>query len=949
MSDNIKEAVIAFFKSRLFVFGVVMMILCGILLYRVFNLQIVNGEEYQENYTLRIEKSREIKSTRGNIYDRNGTLLAYNELAYSITIEDNGSYNTTEEKNNSINDELYRIITKLDAYGDSIINDFSIDYNDGVYSYNVEGNTLLRFLADVFGRAKTSDLKYNKKIGMNEADASAEQVMNYLMSESSFNVSSDYDPYMAYRITVIRYAMSQNSYQKYISTTISSDVSDETVAYVSENAYSLQGVEVSEDTIRVYNDAEYFAQLIGYTGKISSEEYEELSKENDGYTLTDIVGKAGIEQYMDATLQGTKGTEVVYVDNLGKVIETKEKTEPVAGNDVYLSIDANLQKAVYQLLEQELAGILYEKIVNITNYNVNDVKSASDIIIPIDDVYFALINNNVIDITTLNDADSSTTEKYIYSQFVNRKDMVVDKLKTDILVDNTRIFSDMEAEYSDYVTYIFDQMKEKNILVSENIDKTDENYVKWAAGETSVKDYLTYAISNGWIDITAFTVDEEYESTDEIYSDLINYVLDEVTDDKAFEKIVYQYLIHDGTISGQNLCIVLYDQGFLAYDEGNYTGLANGTVNAYDFLKSKIKNLEITPANLALDPCSASCVISDTNTGDLLAVVSYPGYDNNRLANSVDAEYYASLTEDLSKPLYNYATQERTAPGSTFKMVSATAALAENIITTDTLIEDEGEFTKVTPSAKCWIYPSTHGKINVSEAIRDSCNYFFYEMGYSLSLVNGNYVPDTGIEKLQNYASLYGLDQTTGIEIVENAPKIATEYPVRAAIGQSNNSYTTTELSRYVTALANSGTVYQYTLLKKVIDSSGNVIEEYNPKVINNVDVLDSSEWYAIHHGMRMVVEELDAFDDFAIEVAGKTGTAQTVTTRPNHALFVGYAPYNNPQISVATRIAYGYTSHNAADVSKQILSYYFGIESEDALLNGQAAEVSGSTNTVTD
>ncbi|MCR5271694.1 MAG: peptidoglycan glycosyltransferase [Lachnospiraceae bacterium] len=926
-----------------------MTVLCLLLLYRVFTLQIVNGEEYQENYTLKIKKTRDIKSTRGNIYDRNGTLLAYNELAYTITIEDNGSYDTTAEKNESINDELYRIITKLDEFGDSIENDFSIDYVDGTYQYNVEGTSLLRFLADIFGRASTSDLKYNKNIGTNEADATAEQIMEYLMSDSYFGISDEYDPYMAYRITVLRYAMSQNSYQKYISITIASDVSDETVAYISENAYDLQGVEVSEDTIRVYNDSEYFAQIIGYTGKISSEEYEELSAENSEYSLVDIVGKAGIEQYMDSTLQGTKGSEVVYVDNLGKVIETMERTEPTAGNDVYLSIDANLQKAVYQLLEQEVAGILYDKIENITNYDVSEVESASDIIIPIDDVYYALIGNNVIDITTLNDDDSSTTEKQIYSLFSTQKSAVMTNLSSAVLSSEDTKFSDLETEYQDYITYMFDDLKNANILVSDSIDTDDEIYKEWADGDISVKTYLCYAISQGWIDITAFTVDEEYESTEEIYSDLIEYSLNDISDNKDFEKIIYKYMIHAGSISGQDLCLVLYDQGFLTYDEGNYTGLANGIVSAYDFLKDKIKNLEITPANLALDPCSASCVVTDTTTGELLAVVSYPGYDNNKLANTVDATYYASLTEDLSKPLYNYATQERTAPGSTFKMVTATAALAENIITTDTLIEDEGEFTKVTPSAKCWIYPSTHGKINVSEALRDSCNYFFYELGYDLSLSNGNYNADLGIEKLQSYASLYGLDSTTGIEIVENSPKIATEYPVRAAIGQSNNSYTTTELSRYVTAIANSGTVYNYTLLSKVTDSDGNILEEYSPEVKNTVDVLDSTEWDAIHSGMRMVVEELEAFDDFSINVAGKTGTAQTVTTRPNHALFVGYAPYESPQVSIASRIAYGYTSHNAADVSQKILAYYFGTESTEDLLNGQAADISGTTNAVTD
>ena len=150
--------------------------------------------------------------------------------------------------------------------------------------------------------------------------------------------------------------MSENSYQKYIATTIATDVSDETVAYVSENATSLQGMAISEDTVRKYVDSEYFSHIIGYTGKISEDEYNSLSASSDNYTKTDVVGKSGIEQVMDLQLQGTKGYETVYVDNLGKVVETTDTTNPSAGNDVYLSIDKNLQEAVYDLLEQEIGG-----------------------------------------------------------------------------------------------------------------------------------------------------------------------------------------------------------------------------------------------------------------------------------------------------------------------------------------------------------------------------------------------------------------------------------------------------------------------------------------------------------------------------------------------------------------------------------------------------------------
>ena len=188
-----------------------------------------------------------------------------------------------------------------------------------------------------------------------------------------------------------------------------------------------------------------------------------------------------------------------------------------------------------------------------------------------------------------------------------------------------------------------------------------------------------------------------------------------------------------------------------------------------------------------------------------------------------------------------------------------------------------------------------------------------------------------------------------GVEIEENDPQIADEYPVMAAIGQSNNNYATIQLGRYVSAIANDGNVYEYTLLSKVCDSDGNTLETFEPKVRNTVDVLDTTQWNAIHTGMRMVVENLSTFDNFSIEVAGKTGTAQQSPNRPNHALFVGYAPYNDPEISIATRIAFGYTSHNAAEYAKNVFSYYFGVQDAEELLNGQAENVGESSNSFND
>lgn len=964
MFRYLKEFCQKILKSRLFVLGVVMIILFGILIQRIFVLQIINGETYLDNYTLRIQKERVISGTRGNIYDSTGKLLAYNELSYAVTFEDNVVYDTTKQRNRKMNEELNTLISLIENQGDSISNDFQIKKNEsGAYEYTVSGTSLKRFLADIYGHQKVDDLVYNKNLGYDEGSATVQQVMEYLQDKFSIHVegkeypgekAEDIDYYTedeAYKIMILRYAISQNSYQKYVLTTVAQNVSEETVAVIKENSDVLPGVDISEESIRKYNDSKYFSHIIGYTGKISKEEYEKLSENNDEYTLNDVIGKSGIEQVMEEELQGSKGKETFYVDSLGRIIEITDIEEASSGNDIYLSINAELQMAVYDLLEQELAGIVYSKIIPAKEYDTSS-GTASDIKIPIDDVYFALIDNNVINISDFAETDASGTEQQVYSAFLSKQSSVLASVEQQLMSASPAAYGELDKEMQVYMSYILTSLTEDKIFLSSEVDTEDDTYKAWKNDEISLAEYLHYAISKDWIDITKFDTESKYSDSTEIYEALIQFIIEELREDKEFSKKVYEYMIHQDLVSGTQICMILYEQGVLSNNNGEYEALQNGSISAYNFIRDKIKNLEITPAQLALDPCTASCVITDVKTGKLLACVTYPGYDTNRLANTVDAAYYASLQQDQSLPMYNNATQQRTAPGSTFKPITAAAALTEGVVTTEEQILDEGRFTTLDPNnpPKCWIYPnSTHGLINISEAIRDSCNYFFYEMGYRLSLNGENYNENKGIESLQKYATLFGLGQKTGIEIPENEPKISDEYPITSAIGQGNHSYTTTELARYLTAVASSGNVYQMTLLDKETTSEGELVQQFQPELLWQIDELDSSTWNAIHSGMRMVAENNNNFKDFPIAVAGKTGTAQEDKTRGNHALFIGYAPYEDPQVAITTRIAYGYSSSNAAEVSSNILKYYFNLADKDSLLSGQAQDIGDSTNGFTD
>lgn len=940
---NIKEIIISIVRSRLFILAIVFCFMFAILIQRIFQLQIVNGDTYLENFTLTIKKERTIPSTRGRIYDRNGELLAYSELAYAVAIEDNGSYVNKKDKNKKLNEIIHQLIQIVESHGDSIINDFNIVLDgSGNYNYTVADTQLKRFLADVYGYRKIEDFEAKEN-----PDVTAKEVIDYLIGEKNYGVSEEYSKEEALKIITIRYAMAANSYQKYLATTIASDVSDETVAVVMENSDTLTGVSIEEGSTRKYVDSEYFAHIIGYTGKVSQDELDSLKEKDEDYKLTDVVGKSGIEKYMELKLQGKKGSEQVYVDNLGKVIETDSRTDPSAGDDVYLTINKKLQEAVYKILEQKLAGVLVSRIQNIKEYVPKANETASEIQIPIDDVYFALIDNNVIDTNHFSSEDNNETEALVYSKYENKKSSVIANIAAQLTGDNPVAYQNLSDEMKDYVSFVVNDLTNNQVLLKNSINTDDDTYKAWKNESISLKDYLSYTVAQNWIDITKISVESQYADSTEIFQSLVDYIENSLDSNIDFDKKLYKYMIKENTLSGQEICMLLYEQNILKTAGGKTPSEEISSAGgAYKFLLGKIKNIEITPAQLALWPNSGSCVITDVNTGEVLAAVTYPSYDNNKFANSIDADYYNKLLNDKSYPLLNRATQQKTAPGSTFKMVAATAGLEEGVIDPNSIIDDLGVFDKVEeqPKApKCWKYGSshtTHGKINVSEALRDSCNYFFYEVGFRLSTTpSGQYSNQLGLDKLRKYATMFGLSETSGIEITESSPQITNEDSIRSSIGQGTNNYTNVQLSKYITTVANGGTCYNLTLLKKLTDSSGNVIEEYQPTVYNTLDDVQSSTWTAIHQGMRMVVENLNAFSGIDYPVAGKTGTAQEVTTKPNHALFASYAPYDNPEVAITVQIANGYKSSNAAEVGRDVVKYYFDLADEADIITGVASE----------
>lgn len=955
MFDELRERILNILTSRITVLTVIFLILGGILIYRCFDLQIVNGQQYLDEFVLKTEKTRTISSTRGRILDRNGVVLADNELAYSVKIEDvYESGMGTAAKNKKLNENIYKLIKMIEKNGDSVITDFNVVIDEnGEFAFNVEGTKMLRFLADIYGKVYIDDLEDD------ERNATADDVIEYLGgtgsgcfrigdyetegdSSSQFVVGKGYTKEELLKMVTIRYNMKLTSFRKYVGTTVAKDVCEETVAVVMENMDQLEGVTIEEDTARRYHESEYFAQLLGYTGKISSDELTELNakeEENGGdsqrYTVTDVVGKSGIEAYMESTLQGTKGTEKLVVDNLGKTLMVKERTEPEAGDDVWLTIDSKLQIAAYQILEQGIAGILSDKIINTKEYNASEGSSNKDIKIPIYDVYFAIINNSVVDVSHFDDEDAGEKEKEVYAKYQSYRDSVYEKLRTELL-ENQTPYNKLSKEYQVYQSNIMSLLYSNGVVDSNKVDKEDNTYLAWTKEEViSLSEYLNYCIGKSWVDVSKLKLEEKYIDSDATFEQIVDYIIKMIDGNQEFQKKLYKYMLLNDVINGKDICMLICEQNAAEYPAEEEEKLYNGTMSAYQFMMNRINNLQITPAQLALDPCNGAVVITDVNTGDVLAMVTYPGYDNNKLANTIDAKYWAKLMSDKSSPSLNYATQYKAAPGSTFKMVSATAGLCEGVISLTSQTNCTGVFNTIENGPKCW-KTWGHGNLDVTGAIQNSCNVFFYDLGYRLSSVNGEYSVQTGLDTLAKYADLFGLTEKSGVEVEEYSPDVSDIDPVRTAIGQGSGSYSTVGIARYVTTVANRGTCYNLTLLDKVTQSDGSVLIDYEPDIRNTVD-MPAEYWSAIQLGMRKVVQGKSYFNDLAVNVAGKTGTAEQIKSRSNHALFVGYAPYEEPEIAFAVRIPFGYSSDYAAQVAREIIKYYYGLAAEEDILTGTA------------
>lgn len=362
---------------------------------------------------------------------------------------------------------------------------------------------------------------------------------------------------------------------------------------------------------------------------------------------------------------------------------------------------------------------------------------------------------------------------------------------------------------------------------------------------------------------------------------------------------------------------------------GNYVML---TID-YDIQATLERSLENTIKAIGGDCNAGGAVVLDVNTGDTLAIASYPTYDMTTFD-----EDYSKLVQNESNPMLNRAVSGLYSPGSTFKPLTAIAGIQSGVVTPKEHITCTGiydYYKDYQPS--CWIwseYNSTHGAQDVTHAIENSCNVYFYELGRRL-----------GIDRLDEYAKKFGLGEYTGIELTEETAghMASPEYKKQAvvnvtdsdwfggdtlqtAIGQSYSLFTPVQLANYCATIANGGTRYKVNLIDSIRSSvDGSVVEKFGSEVVEKID-MDPQTVNQIHNGMKKVVDEGSArsiFEGYPIAVGGKTGTAQ-LGKGANNAVFIAFAPFDNPKIAVAVVLEHGVRGTNAGRVARDVFDQYF-------------------------
>ena len=667
-----------------------------VLIAQLFNLQIIHGAEYREQSNTRLSRESTIEAARGAILDRTGAELVSSDAEFSLEMY------KTKVDTATLNQDILNMIGVLEKYGVSYVDSFPISINP--YQFTISGDTLTKW---------KEDNNFDENI-------TAEEAFNKF--KQKYEITND-DIEQVRKIISIRYELATNGYSSTKAVTIAENIPREAVAEFSESSEKFSGTNIVVRPVRKYTSGTLASHILGYAAQISSEEYE---TKKSTYSQNDIIGKSGIEYVFEEYLKGKNGVKQIDMDVEGTITGEYTAEEAIAGSDIVLTIDANLQKVAETSLEN----------------NINKIASGG------------------------------------------------------------------------------------------------------------------------------------------------------------------------------------FGERF--------------------------------------DAKAGACVVMDVNTGEVLAMASYPNYNPADFVGGISNEAWNSYINNEAKPLLNKAIQNSYSPGSTFKMITAIAGLESGVIDTTTKINDVGVYRKYSDyQPKCWYYSDYgrgHGWLDVSGAIEKSCNYFFYETSDRM-----------GIDTLSKFAKYFGLGGKTGIELPsetsgqlasrETKQKLHTDDPtwhpgdtLQAAIGQGDNSFSPLQMARYISMLTNGGKKIDVSIVKTIRNADGTEVskDEIN-KFVNQKLCLEDvttedlqiqqQNLIAVLEGMKSVAMDEGGtayvrFKDFNISVGGKTGSAEAGKDANGndivHAWFVGFAPFENPEIAIVVMVENGGHGNYTAEVVRDIMAEYFGMNTQN-------------------
>lgn len=1031
-----KEKILQILQRREFLMFGGICFLFFILLIKFFQLQIIEHDQYSSNLRASVERTIEIPATRGLIYDRYGRPLAINKPTYVLKVDQQVKLEKGE-----LNKVLLEVAELLEANGDSYIDNVPITKEEP-FEYTGSKTDINQFVYSI---------PYNNEEHRQELLAySADEMIAYLRSSKVFDIDSSLSNVQARKIIALRVELYQFAYRKYKLATIATNISEKTVAQIEEKHNNFPGVLVEVDSVRYYTEGEVMGNILGYTRAITDSQYK--SMQDLGYDRDDIVGHEGIEKTMEQELRGKKGLENVEVDSVGRKVHTIDTDEAVQGNDVFLTIDLDLQKAAYNSIEKRLSEAIIAQLKGQTKDTLP--LSARDILI-------SMVESSQLRVSVMRQAEEGTKQKEIYDKLsveyesldeVVKQEMTLDDLLVQWVSEEPSPLTDKEIILALHEQGSLKLPEDTVNAIKQNPSGSAEHIIiaqleaghlkpnQFAVG-TSSGSAVVVDVNTG--EVLAMVGYPSYDSNQMTTN--FNSYYSTLSNSRDKRSMLWNRALMTGKAPGSAFKMITgiagLEEGLITpstviYDAGEYTkagapypkcwifgsrghthgatdlakalevscnyyffevayNLGRGSSKPYANIEALNKYVEMFGLNVGTgieldevkpNESTPSNKVQRQITNVLSAV---RGMDEEKKQKRVDA-----VTEELRKSIYpivgsagedinsqidyliQYQLKQRVEPllqealegeleeivNASFESIQGQLQLRFNDIIGDIVRNTMNDTSKKSLKNKAKEQLMKHLDYMIDLSIEDMMIDAIemipiddlieaydqaYTIMYDRELRKGTNqeVIDELKKRIENleadkeyYVEYVTLKvKNTVVNTIANHLLASVEIDwtdgitIRTAIGQGDNAFTPTQMARYIAALGNGKDVYNLRIVNGIYDSKDT--KEYIAKESEKYNTLEISEAniQAIHKGMLQVTKGSQGtarvvFEGFPIDVAAKTGTAQE--GKYENSFFVGFAPYDDPQIAIVTNIynANGLGSYNT-QIARDILTSYFKLE----------------------